>query len=80
MAFAFFVGFARLSAIYGGTYMLDKPIDEIVIGEGGRVVGVRSGNETAKCKQVSHQSREKRAKHFSIDVIVGILRSQLCSG
>lgn len=32
--------------------MLDKPIDEIVIGEGGRVVGVRSGNETAKCKQV----------------------------
>lgn len=32
--------------------MLDKPIDEIVIGEGGRVVGVRSGSETAKCKQV----------------------------
>ncbi|KAK4887191.1 hypothetical protein RN001_003462 [Aquatica leii] len=45
-------GFARLSAIYGGTYMLDKPIDEIVLGEGGRVVGVRSGNEVAKCKQV----------------------------
>lgn len=41
----------RLSAIYGGTYMLDKPIDEIVM-EGGKVVGVRSGNETAKCKQV----------------------------
>ena len=45
-------GFARLSAIYGGTYMLDKPIDEIVIGEGGKVVGVRSGDEIAKCKQV----------------------------
>ncbi|CAH1098931.1 unnamed protein product [Psylliodes chrysocephalus] len=45
-------GFARLSAIYGGTYMLDKPIDEIVLGEGGRVAGVRSGNEIAKCKQV----------------------------
>lgn len=45
-------GFARLSAIYGGTYMLDKPIDEIVVGEGGRVVGVRSGGEVAKCKQV----------------------------
>ncbi|XP_013773852.1 rab GDP dissociation inhibitor beta-like [Limulus polyphemus] len=44
-------GFARLSAIYGGTYMLDKPIDEIVM-ENGKVVGVRSGNETAKCKQV----------------------------
>lgn len=45
-------GFARLSAIYGGTYMLDKPIDEIVMGEGGKVVGVRSGSEVAKCKQV----------------------------
>lgn len=45
-------GFARLSAIYGGTYMLDKPIDEIVIGEGGKVIGVRSGEEIAKCKQV----------------------------
>ncbi|VDP11060.1 unnamed protein product [Soboliphyme baturini] len=44
-------GFARLSAIYGGTYMLDKPVDEIVM-ENGRVVGVRSGNEVAKCKQV----------------------------
>lgn len=44
-------GFARLSAIYGGTYMLDKPIDEIVT-ENGRVVGVRSGGETARCKQV----------------------------
>ena len=27
-------GFARLSAIYGGTYMLDKPIDEIVFEDG----------------------------------------------
>ncbi|XP_076369973.1 rab GDP dissociation inhibitor beta-like [Tachypleus tridentatus] len=44
-------GFARLSAIYGGTYMLDKSIDEIVM-ENGKVVGVRSGNETARCKQV----------------------------
>jgi len=44
-------GFARLSAIYGGTYMLDKPIDEIVF-ENGNVTGVRSGGETAKCKQV----------------------------
>ncbi|XP_011297710.1 rab GDP dissociation inhibitor alpha [Fopius arisanus] len=44
-------GFARLSAIYGGTYMLDKPIDEIIIKEG-KVVGVRSGEEIAVCKQV----------------------------
>jgi Rab GDP dissociation inhibitor len=44
-------GFARLSAIYGGTYMLDKPVDEIVM-ENDRVVGVRSGTEVAKCKLV----------------------------
>lgn len=44
-------GFARLSAIYGGTYMLDKVIDEIVM-EDGKVVGVRSGSDLARCKQV----------------------------
>ena len=44
--------FARLSAIYGGTYMLDKPIHEIVTDEDGKVVGVRSGSETVKAKQV----------------------------
>ena len=44
-------GFARLSAIYGGTYMLDKQIDEVVF-ESGKVAGVRSGGETARCKQV----------------------------
>nr|CAA64439.1 GDP-dissociation inhibitor [Geodia cydonium] len=40
-------GFARLSAIYGGTYMLDKPVDEIVY-EGGKVVGVKSKDEVVR--------------------------------
>jgi len=44
-------GFARLSAIYGGVYMLDKPVEEIVMEEG-KVVGVKSAGETAKCKFV----------------------------
>lgn len=44
-------GFARLSAIYGGTYMLNKPVEEIVY-EAGKVVGVKSEGETAKCKLV----------------------------
>jgi len=44
--------FARLSAIYGGTYMLDKPIDEIVTDNDGKFVGVRSGSETVRAKQV----------------------------
>ncbi|QRW12025.1 Rab proteins geranylgeranyltransferase component A [Ceratobasidium sp. AG-Ba] len=45
--------FARLSAIYGGTYMLDKKVDEIVTDPAtGKFVGVRSGDETVKAKQV----------------------------
>ena len=44
--------FARLSAIYGGTYMLDKRIDEIITDAEGKFVGVRSGTETVKAKQV----------------------------
>ncbi|XP_076468698.1 rab GDP dissociation inhibitor beta-like [Babylonia areolata] len=34
-------GFARLSAIYGGTYMLDKPDCEIVTDDSGKVIGVK---------------------------------------
>ncbi|KAH0617187.1 hypothetical protein JD844_028999 [Phrynosoma platyrhinos] len=41
----------ELSAIYGGTYMLNKPIEEIVI-ENGKVVGVKSEGEVARCKQL----------------------------
>ncbi|KAJ8373588.1 hypothetical protein SKAU_G00041680 [Synaphobranchus kaupii] len=44
-------GFARLSAIYGGTYMLNKPIEELVF-ENGKVVGVKSEGEVARCKQL----------------------------
>jgi Rab GDP dissociation inhibitor len=44
-------GFARLSAIYGGTYMLNKPVEEIVY-ENGVCVGVKSEGEVAKCKFV----------------------------
>lgn len=45
-------GFARLSAIYGGTYMLDKEGCEIVYGDDGKVIGVKSAGETARCKMV----------------------------
>jgi len=45
-------GFARLSAIYGGTYMLNRKFEEIVFDESGHVVGVKSEGEVAKCKFV----------------------------
>jgi Rab GDP dissociation inhibitor len=41
-------GFSRLSAIFGGTYMLSKNIDEILFDEDGKVRGVRSGDEVAR--------------------------------
>lgn len=44
--------FARLSAIYGGTYMLDKQIEKIVTDSDGKFVGVTSDGETVKAKQV----------------------------
>ena len=42
----------RLSAIYGGTYMLNKPCDEILFGEDGKVTGIKSGEEIGRCKKV----------------------------
>jgi len=32
--------------------MLDKSVDEIVLDDSGKVIGVKSGDEVAKCKQV----------------------------
>jgi len=45
-------GFARLSAIYGGTYMLNKPIQGFTFDDKGRVTGVKSEGEVAKCNAV----------------------------
>ena len=36
----------RLSAIYGGTYMLNKPIEEIIM-QNGKVIGVKSEGEVS---------------------------------
>ena len=44
--------FARLSAIYGGTYMLDKKIDKIEVDADGKFTGVTSGGETVRAKKV----------------------------
>jgi Rab GDP dissociation inhibitor len=48
-------GFARLSAIYGGTYMLNTDVDEVLYDENGKVSGIKAtmkdredGGETMK--------------------------------
>lgn len=45
-------GFARLSAVYGGTYMLNKPVDKILYDESGKVCGVESEGESVKCDMI----------------------------
>ncbi|CAO2813628.1 unnamed protein product [Amaranthus hypochondriacus] len=45
-------GFARLSAVYGGTYMLNKPDCSVVFDDSGKAIGVSSEGETAICKKV----------------------------
>ncbi|KAI5661333.1 hypothetical protein M9H77_20656 [Catharanthus roseus] len=44
--------FARLSAVYGGTYMLNKPQCKVEFDADGKAIGVTSEGETAKCKKV----------------------------
>jgi Rab GDP dissociation inhibitor len=44
--------FARLSAVYGGTYMLNTPVDGVVFDEAGRACGVKSDGKVARCKYV----------------------------
>lgn len=44
-------GFARLSAIYGGTYMLNTTIDQVEYGSSGKVAGIK-----ATMKDVSDSS------------------------
>jgi len=45
-------GFSRLCAVHGGVYMLNKPVDEIVYHEDGKVKGVNSEGAFAGCKQM----------------------------
>jgi len=41
-------GFSRLCAIHGGTFMLNKSVDEVLCDESGAAWGVKTGNEVAK--------------------------------
>lgn len=56
-------GFSRLCAIHGGTFMLNKGIDEILFDESGKAWGVKAENEVAKANIIvgdpSYFSRDK---------------------
>lgn len=38
-------GFSRLCAIHGGTFMLNKGVDEVLYGPDGKAWGIKTGNE-----------------------------------
>ncbi|GFR46645.1 hypothetical protein Agub_g8256 [Astrephomene gubernaculifera] len=44
--------FARLSAVYGGTYMLNQPGVEVLYDEKGVAVGIKNGADVARAKVV----------------------------
>ena len=56
-------GFSRLCAIHGGTFMLNRDIDEVLMDENGQACGVKAGNEMAKASMVigdpTYFSRDK---------------------
>ena len=43
---------SRLCAIHGGTFMLSRDIDEVLMDENGQACGVEAGNEMAKASMV----------------------------
>jgi Rab GDP dissociation inhibitor len=45
-------GFSRLCAIHGGTFMLNRDVDEVVMNENGEACGIKAGNEMASAKMV----------------------------
>ncbi|KAF7732799.1 Rab GDP dissociation inhibitor alpha [Apophysomyces ossiformis] len=73
--------FARLSAVYGGTYMLDKNVTELVY-EDGVVVGVKAGDEVARAKKVicdPSYAREKTRKTGSVVRAICLLKHPIAN-
>lgn len=66
-------GFARLSAIYGGTYMLDKEGCSIEYDENGKVRGVTSAGETARTKMVICDPSYAKDKVKKVGQVVRII-------
>jgi len=45
-------GFSRLCAIHGGTFMLNRDVDEVLVDDEGAAYGIKCGNEMAKAKMI----------------------------
>jgi Rab GDP dissociation inhibitor len=69
-------GFSRMCAIYGGTFMLNKDIDKILYDDEGKITGVQSGDEIAKCKMlICHPSyMVKTGNEKKVKVVSKVIR------
>jgi len=56
-------GFSRICAVHGGTFMLNRDVDQILFNDDGTAYGIKCGNEMAKAAMVvgdpSYFPREK---------------------
>jgi Rab GDP dissociation inhibitor len=68
-------GFSRFCAIHGGTYMLNKPIDEILFDSDGKVEGVKSGDEIARAPLIIADPSYVQGTTGNIKSIGKIIRS-----
>ncbi|KAL0236078.1 hypothetical protein GEMRC1_002660 [Eukaryota sp. GEM-RC1] len=44
--------FARLASVYGGTYMLNTDLKEVIYDDEGKVTGIKAGDHTFQCNAV----------------------------
>ncbi len=70
--------FARLSAVYGGTYMLSKPDVQVVFDEAGKATGVTSEGETVQAKFVVGDPSARRPSLCQAPTVVAIARVLTC--
>ncbi|KAH9108706.1 hypothetical protein AeMF1_016135 [Aphanomyces euteiches] len=75
-------GFSRLCAIHGGTFMLNRGVDEVLF-ENGKGWGIRSGNEVAKGKLIigdpSYFPKEKTRSIGKVVRSIFILRHPIAN-
>ncbi|KAL4827026.1 hypothetical protein H8958_015290 [Nasalis larvatus] len=62
----------KLSAIYESTYMLNKPIEEIIV-QNGKVIGVKSEGEIAHCKQLICDLRYVKDRPEKVGQVIRVI-------
>ncbi|KAG8459928.1 hypothetical protein KFE25_010977 [Diacronema lutheri] len=65
--------FSRLSSVFGGTFLLDRPVDEVLYDEAGGACGVRCGDERAIARCVIGDPSYFPAKVKAVQHVVRVI-------